>query len=91
MEGKFMSQNPPEQAEPTYSQEEVQLAESQEQNELVSAQNAHLRRRVVVLRVEKNRIQAELEVAQAKLRELEPEVDTEEELEGSDEEEVPAP
>lgn len=52
------------------SQEEVSLAESQEQAELAAAQGAHLKRRVVVLRLQKNRLTAELEAAQVLIREL---------------------
>lgn len=76
-----MTQNPPAVVEDNYSQEEVSLAESQEQNELQAAQNAHLRQRVVLLRVQRNRLQAELDAAQAELRELRPEMTSEDEEE----------
>lgn len=76
-----MNPSPPVVQETDYSQEEVSLAESQEQNELQAAQNAHLRQRVVLLRVQRNRLQAELDNAQAELRELRPEMTSEDEEE----------
>lgn len=65
-----MSDTAPEAENNQPSQEEVSLAESQEQAELAAAQSAHLKRRVVVLRLQKNRLAAELEAAQVQIREL---------------------
>lgn len=65
-----MSDTAPEAGSVDVSQEEVSLAESQEQAELAAAQSAHLKRRVVVLRLQKNRLAAELEAAQVQIREL---------------------
>lgn len=56
-----MSDNVPEVDSNEVSQEEISLAEAQEQAQLNAVQNTHLKRRVVVLRLQNNRLQAEVE------------------------------
>lgn len=81
-----MSDAVPEPTTTEVSQEEVSLAEAQEQAELNAAQSAHLKRRVVVLRLQKNRLQAELDAAQVQIRELKERLgDGEDETPGTEE------
>lgn len=55
--------------------DEVSAAESQEQRELEQAQQAHLKNRVVLLRMQVNRLEAELADMRGRLEILEsPEV-----------------
>lgn len=62
-----MSENVQEVGSNEVSQEEVSLAESQEQSELVSAQNTYLKRRVVMLRLQNNRLQEEVDLLRDQL------------------------
>lgn len=72
MEGRMMTESAPEQNQ--VSEMEVRAAESAEQAELSKAQNAHLTRRVVVLRIQMDRFRAEAEAARLRVHELEAEL-----------------
>jgi hypothetical protein len=74
-----MSEHVPEAEVTEISQEEVTLAETQEQSELNASQNAYLKRRVVILRLQNNRLQAEIEKLKEQLPE-DNESDSEEEV-----------
>lgn len=65
-----MTEHAPEQPNSEISEAEVRAAESAEQAELSKAQNAHLTRRVVVLRIQVDRFRREAEEAKARLQEL---------------------
>lgn len=65
-----MSDNVPEADHIEVSKEEISLAEAQEQAELNAAQNSHLKRRVVVLRLQHNRMMAQLEQLKTELERL---------------------
>lgn len=56
-----MSENVQEAESNEVPPEEVHLAESQEQSEFLAAQNTYLKRRAVVLRLQINRLKAEVE------------------------------
>ena len=62
-----MTNSAPEANTAEFTSEEVRAAELAEQAELTKAQNAHLTRRVVVLRTQLNRVQAENEVLRSQL------------------------
>lgn len=66
-----MSESAP---EPTndLTQEEIQAAEHAEQAQLNASQNAYLLKRVVLLRIRTNKLQRQLEEAQAELATLRP-------------------
>lgn len=70
MEGQMMTENAPEQPTMEISPEEVRAAESAEQAELTKAQNTHLTRRVVILRVQLDRFRQEAALAKAQVEEL---------------------
>lgn len=62
-----MSQNSPEESNAAFTKDEVERAESQEQAELNASQKAYLQQRVVALRVQNNRLRAEVERLKAEL------------------------
>lgn len=53
-----------------YTPEEVRAAEAQEQAELNASQKAYLQQRVVTLRVQNNRLSAEVEDLKAELERM---------------------
>lgn len=64
-----MTQNQPE-SSPQYTTEEVRAAEAVEQASLSASQNKYLTGRVVVLRVQVNRLEKELSELRLRLHEL---------------------
>lgn len=66
-----MSDSVPEQNN-NVSQEEVSLAEAAEQAALNDSQKSYLLKRVVLLRVQNNRLQADLQAALQELEQLRP-------------------
>lgn len=84
-----MTEHAPEQPNIQISQEEVAAAESAEQAELSKAQNAHLTRRVVVLRIQVDRFRKEAEAARAQILELQQKLAEYEPAEEPEPEETP--
>ncbi|HMT68920.1 MAG TPA: hypothetical protein PKD16_02095 [Saprospiraceae bacterium] len=66
----MMTEHAPEQPTNPISDAEVRAAETAEQAELSKAQNAHLTRRVVVLRVQVERFRKEADEARLRIHEL---------------------
>ncbi len=66
-----MTDSAPEAKPDDVSQEEIVAAEAAEQAELTKAQNRHLTQRVVVLRVQVNRLERAKNLALMRLAELE--------------------
>lgn len=83
-----MSDNATEVDRVEVSKEEISLAEAQEQAELNAAQNAHLKRRVVVLRLQNNRLATEVRQLKAELERLQDQLQEDEESDDQQEDDT---